>query len=49
MVTAANLLKNIEGSNKEKAALITHTDYSFTKSRYQSAELENLLKIVDKF
>jgi integrase len=47
--TFANLLKNAEGAGKDKAALIGHTDYSFTESRYQSAELENLLKIVDKF
>ena len=45
----ANLLKNAEGAGKDKAALVGHTDHSFTESRYQSAELENFLEIIDKF
>lgn len=46
--TFANLLKNVEGAGKDKASLIGHTDYAFTEKRYQSAELENLLDIVNK-
>ena len=46
--TFANLLKNVEGANKDKASLIGHTDYAFTEKRYQSAEMENLLNIVNK-
>lgn len=46
--TFANLLKNVEGADKDKASLIGHTDYAFTQQRYQSAELENLLGIVNK-
>lgn len=45
--TFANLLKNAEGANKDKAALIGHTDYAFTERRYQSAEMENLVSIVN--
>ena len=46
--TFANLLKNVDGANKDKASLIGHTDYAFTEKRYQSAEMENLLDIVNK-
>lgn len=46
--TFANLLKNVEGSGKEKAALIGHTDYAFTEKQYQSAEMEKLLAIVNE-
>ena len=46
--TFANLLKNVDGANKDKASLIGHTDYAFTERRYQSAELDNLLDIVNK-
>lgn len=46
--TFANLLKNVEGAGKDKASLIGHTDYAFTEKRYQSAELDNLLDIVNK-
>lgn len=44
--TFANLLKNVQGSDTDKAALMGHTDASMTK-QYQSEELENLLKITD--
>lgn len=46
--TFANLLKNVDGAGKDKASLIGHTDYSFTERRYQSAEMNNLLDIVNK-
>lgn len=45
--TFANLLKNVEGAGKDKASLIGHTDYSFTERKYQSAEIENLVNIVN--
>ena len=46
--TFANLLKNVEGAGKDKASLIGHTDYAFTEKRYQSAEFDKLLDIVNK-
>lgn len=46
--TFANLLKNVDGADKDKASLIGHTDYAFTAKQYQSAEMENLLAIVNK-
>lgn len=45
--TFANLLKNANGSDKDKAALIGHEDYSTTKRLYQSAELDALRAIMD--
>lgn len=45
--TFANLLKNVDGANKDKASLIGHTNYAFTERRYQSAEMENLVNIVN--
>ena len=44
--TFANLLKNVPGSDTDKAALMGHADASMTK-QYQSEELENLLKITN--
>lgn len=46
--TFSNLLKNVDGAGKDKAALIGHSDYSFTEKKYQSAEMENLLDIVNR-
>ena len=46
--TFANLLKNVEGANKDKASLIGHTDYAFTERRYQTAEMDNLFSIVNR-
>lgn len=46
--TFSNLLKNVSGAGKDKASLMGHTDYAFTEQRYQSAELENLLDIVNQ-
>lgn len=45
--TFANMLKNIPGSDKDKAGLIGHEDYRTTKKHYQSAELEALKAIID--
>lgn len=45
--TFANLLKNVKGSDTDKAALIGHADASMTKY-YQSADYESLQAIIDK-
>lgn len=44
--TFANLLKNVKGSDTDKAALIGHSDASMTKY-YQSADYESLKAIID--
>ena len=46
--TFANLLKDIPGSDKDKAALIGHEDYKTTKRMYQSAELAALKAITSQ-
>jgi len=45
--TFANLLKNVKGSDTDKAALIGHSDASMTKY-YQSADYESLQDIISK-
>lgn len=45
--TFANLLKNVRGSDTDKAALIGHSDASMTKY-YQSPDYESLQAIIDK-
>ena len=44
--TFANLLKNVKGSDTDKAALIGHSDASMTKY-YQSADYESLSAIIN--
>ena len=44
--TFANLLKNVKGSDTDKAALIGHSDASMTKY-YQSPDYESLQAIID--
>ena len=44
--TFANLLKNVSGSDTDKAALIGHADASMTKY-YQSADYDSLKSIID--
>jgi integrase len=44
--TFANLMKNVTGSDTDKAALMGHADASMTK-KYQSEELENLVRITN--
>lgn len=46
--TFANLLKDVSGSDKDKASLIGHEDYKTTKKMYQSAELDNLKAIISQ-
>ena len=45
--TFSNKLKKAEGTDTEKAALIGHTSYEFTKKAYQSSNLDELLAVVD--
>ena len=44
--TFANMLKDVPGSDKDKAGLIGHEDYRTTKKHYQSVELDALKAIV---
>lgn len=44
----ANLLKGVQGSDTDKAALMGHSDASMTKY-YQSADYESLKRITDAF
>ena len=46
--TFANMLKYAQGSDKDKAALIGHEDYSTTKKHYQSAEIKALKEIISQ-
>ena len=45
--TFSNKLKNAAGTDVEKASLMGHTDYNFTKKAYQSADLDELKAVVD--
>ena len=40
------MLKDVPGSDKDKAGLIGHEDYRTTKKHYQSVELDALKAIV---
>ena len=40
--TFADKLKNAAGDERDKAALMGHTDYDFTRARYQSTNLDDL-------
>lgn len=43
----ADKLKEADGSDKDKASLIGHSNYLFTKSAYQTSYLADLKKLVD--
>ena len=45
--TYSDKLKNAGGDDKAKAALMGHTDYNFTKKKYQSTSLEDLQAVVE--
>lgn len=45
----SDLLKKAPGPDKEKAALIGHSDYATTKRVYQSSELAEMQKITNSF
>lgn len=43
--TFANKLKKVDADAKDKAALIGHSDYTFTQTQYQSTSIEDLAAI----
>lgn len=43
----ADKLKHAQGADRDKAALIGHSDYSFTARQYQSSPIEDLKAVVD--
>lgn len=43
----ADKLKHATGDDKDKAALIGHTNFDFTRRQYQSSPLEDLKKVTD--
>jgi len=47
--TYADMLKDADGSDKDKAALIGHSNYLFTQQRYQSSDIADLKALVDSF
>jgi len=47
--TYADRLKQAAGSDRDKAALIGHSNYLFTQEKYQSTDLESLKMVVDSF
>jgi integrase/DNA-directed RNA polymerase subunit RPC12/RpoP len=47
--TYSNKLKKAEGEDIDKAALIGHSDYTFTQTKYQSTDLTELDKITKSF
>ena len=47
--TYANKLKKAAGDDIDKAALIGHSDYTFTQTKYQSTDLVELDSITKSF
>jgi len=45
--TFSNKLKNATGDDRDKAALIGHSDYTFTQTHYQSTDLDELAAVMD--
>ena len=45
--TFSNKLKDAEGNDIDKAALIGHSDYTFTQTKYQSTDLDELTAVMD--
>lgn len=43
----ADKLKHASGDDRDKAALIGHSDYNFTRQQYQSSPLEDLKAVTD--
>ena len=46
--TFSNLIKDASGTDKDKAALMGHEDYTTTKKKYQSTDLQHLRAITDQ-
>lgn len=45
--TYADKLKHADGDARDKAALLGHTDYDFTRRQYQTSPLEDLKAVTD--
>ena len=45
--TFSNKLKQASGDDIDKAALMGHSDYTFTQTKYQSTDLDELAAVVD--
>ena len=45
--TFSNKLKSAAGDDRDKAALMGHSDYTFTQTRYQTTSEDELLAVVD--
>ena len=45
--TFSNKLKDAEGNDIDKAALMGHSDYTFTQTKYQSTDLDELAAVMD--
>ena len=45
--TFSNKLKAAAGDDRDKAALMGHSDYTFTQTKYQSTNEDELLAVVD--
>ena len=45
--TYSDKLKNAAGDDMAKAALMGHTNYDFTKKKYQSTSIEDLQAVVN--
>ena len=45
--TFSNMLKKAAGDDIDKAALMGHSDYTFTQTKYQSTNLDELAAVVD--
>ena len=45
--TFSNKLKNAEGDDVDKAALMGHSKYTFTQTNYQSTNEDELLAVMD--
>lgn len=45
----ADKLKNAVGTDRDKAALIGHSNYLFTQDKYQSSHMKDLYEIVNSF
>ena len=45
--TFSNKLKDAEGADIDKAALMGHSDYTFTQTKYQSTDLDELAAVMD--
>lgn len=45
--TFSNRLKTAEGADIDKARLIGHSDYTFTQTKYQTTDLDELKAVVD--